>query len=82
LLGRLCPGYHARVRRILAPLLLGLVAAFALAAGCQDDSVYRSGDPPPSITDSGAQDGVGAGAEAAGAGGSAGASGEIDGGSD
>ena len=75
------PGYHARVRRILARLLLGVAVALATVAGCQDDSVYRSGNPPPSVTDSGAQDGAGAGA-GPDAGGSAGASGEIDGGGD
>ena len=55
-------GYHARVRRILAPLLLGLAVASGVGAGCQDDSVYRSGDPPPSVTDGGPDDtGAGAG---------------------
>jgi hypothetical protein len=60
------------VRRLLAPLLLGLAIASWMSAACEDDSVYRSGDPPPSIVaDSGLNEG----------GGSAGP-GDIDAGSD
>ena len=41
-------GYHARVGRVLAPLLLASGLLLAAVSACQDDSVYRSGVVPPS----------------------------------
>jgi hypothetical protein len=41
---------------LFAPLLLALAMALGTLAACQDDSVYRSGDPPPSAVDSGVTD--------------------------
>ena len=37
------------MRRTFAALAFLLGVTGAVALGCEDDSVYRSGDPPPSI---------------------------------
>jgi hypothetical protein len=50
------PGYHARVGRVLAPLLLASGLLLAAVSACQDDSVYRSGVVPTSTTDGGTGD--------------------------
>ena len=46
-------GYHARVGRVFASLVISLFLACGLLVvaipACQDDSVFRSGDVPPSI---------------------------------
>jgi hypothetical protein len=63
---------------MLAALALLLAVTGAAMPACEDDSVFRSGDPPPSIGPDGgtADDGAGD------AGGSAGASGSPDSGND
>jgi len=46
------------VRRTFAALAFILGVTGAATVGCEDDSVYRSGDPPPSIgPDGGAPEG-------------------------
>jgi hypothetical protein len=47
---------------MLAPVLVLLAVAGGTIPACEDDSVFRSGDPPPSIgPDSDAGDGAAAG---------------------
>ena len=60
-----------------APLLLALGLLVCVVSACEDDSVFRSGDVPPSTVDSGA-----AGAGGAGGSGAGGAPTGTDGGSD
>jgi hypothetical protein len=61
---------------MLAPLLLALGLLFCVVPACEDDSVFRSGDAPPSnAADGGAMGG-------AGGGGAGGAPTDTDGGSD
>jgi hypothetical protein len=75
LCGRRSAGYHARVGRVFASVLLAAGLLGGAISACQDDSVYRSGDVPPSILDASfANDG----AANAGGGGSA----NTDGGAD
>ena len=63
---------------MLAALVLLVGMTGAAMPACEDDSVFRSGDPPPSIgPDSGT-----AGGDAAEAGGSGGAPGSPDAGND
>jgi hypothetical protein len=68
-----------RVRRMLAALALLSGVMGASIPACEDDSVFRSGDPPPSIggPDSGTSDGG-----AADTGGGGGAPGDPDAGND
>ena len=59
-------------------MLVALALLLAAMPACEDDSVFRSGDPPPSIgPDSGTVDGG-----PSGAGGSGGAPGDPDAGND
>ena len=64
----LCPrgtaGYHARVGRVFTLLLLTGGLLMVAIPACQDDSVYRSGDVPPSIMDGGGTGGAPAGSDA------------------
>ena len=82
-------GYHVRVGRMLAPLLLALGLLFCVVSACEDDSVFRSGDVPPSSNPADGSAAGGGGADGAagnmgGAGGSGagGAPTDTDGGTD
>ena len=57
-------GYHARVGRVFALLLLACGVLLVAMPACQDDSVYRSGDVPPSTMDGGGTGGAPAGSDA------------------